>query len=1215
MELEGTFSNGANKPKILLVEDNPLTIKLVKLTLETDGYQVVFCESGNEALLKLENFKPDLILQDIRLPDIDGFVLIKQIRSLIKCENIPIIAFSGSNSLLDENKIKESGFTDFLLKPVEPSVLLKCIKRLLLEYSSQGHTKQNVALIIDDDPLQLKFTGLQFNHAGFEVIYAIDGKDGLEKAQLQHIDVIVSDVLMPKLDGFQLCKALRAIPELNAIPIILVSANYVEESDRRLAEAVGANGYVYRSLGIQEIIDTVTSCINLTSPPLPLTATSDIDKEIQARMQQQLERQVSLNIASRYRHTVQNTILGQIGTIADALLQFNDNPFVLDDILARCIDIAGLTQGVFYYSHPPNLKVRAQFGFANNLEVVDNCFNQQTALTAIMENEKPIAIPSNTISVEVCQDILEKSESHSALLLPVRNSKNMMGLFIIFAKDKMLIEEDWLVFGQNVASKFSQATELSDTFSRLVDSEQRFRQLADNIREAFFLLEPADTKILYISSAFETIWGTSIADIIKDPNSMLNSIIPEDQHVFFEMRKALHDTGQCKVEFRIMHPSGLIKWILIRGVPIYNDDEKMIRVAGTAEDITERKNIETHIKSLNRLYALLSGINSLIVRVNNRKELLTEACKVAVEMGQFDYASIGLINNTNHTLELITQHSLEAVNSKAGTLWPILSQDIFSQSEIINTIIKTKKPQWESSQQAPLECMMNHFSSNLQDIHSAIFLPLLNKEKVVGIALFLSKNNLDFNPVELKLLTDIANDISFALTVIKNKDTLNFLAYYDPLTRLYNRSSLLEQLNKKINESSISKECFGLILININKFRDINDTLGHQNGDILLNKIANRLVDISASQDIVACLGGDEFALLIPHLSDKTEIIKIVKKINTVLFKLFYIKEIPLHIEARIGVALFTCQGIDAETLWRHADVALTAAKKNKILFCQYDEEFDDYNPQNLALLGELRKAIEKEELVLHWQPKVDFKTKKTCAMEALIRWQHPTRGLIYPDDFIPFVEHTALIKPLTSWVISNAIKQAKKWYVNGYSLDVAINISVQNLQEKNIDKQILDQAAHENFPVEHIIIEITESAVMDNTEKAKLVLTKLRDAGIQIAIDDFGIGQSSLTYLKDLPITDMKIDKSFVMELDNPGNTAIVKSAFELAHSLHLSTTAEGVESEEIYLHLERLGCDVAQGYYISKPLPEKQLLEWLASTKWPCKKISNSISDININ
>ena len=429
---------------------------------------------------------------------------------------------------------------------------------------------------------------------------------------------------------------------------------------------------------------------------------------------------------------------------------------------------------------------------------------------------------------------------------------------------------------------------------------------------------------------------------------------------------------------------------------------------------------------------------------------------------------------------------------------------------------------------------------------------------------------------------------------------LDRLAYSDALTDLPNRTSLLKGVVTAIQQAQIGGTTLAILLMDLNNFREINDTLGHHNGDKVLIEVANRLRTALWDSDIVARLGGDEFAVLLPHLADQIHINLVVTKILDALTPELLIEGVPLDIQTAMGIALYPEHGLDADTLMQHADVALYSAKAKHLTHVIYNSDTDHYNPQQLALMGELRLALERDELVLHYQPVVNLATGHMIGVEALVRWQHPGRGLLFPDTFIPAAEKTGLIGPLTTWVLSTALRQQQQWQKNGITLNMSVNLSVRNLQQTDLVQEVEDTLLSFGVAPECLTLEITESAIMDDPDRAKAVLTELHDLGIRFAIDDFGIGHSSLAYLKHLPVSKMKVDKSFIMDFKDPANAAIVKTTIELAHNLGLTVTAEGVEDADALQALKLLNCNHAQGYYLSRPQPIDKLELWMRESPW---------------
>lgn len=429
---------------------------------------------------------------------------------------------------------------------------------------------------------------------------------------------------------------------------------------------------------------------------------------------------------------------------------------------------------------------------------------------------------------------------------------------------------------------------------------------------------------------------------------------------------------------------------------------------------------------------------------------------------------------------------------------------------------------------------------------------------------------------------------------------IEVLAYCDPVTGLPNRTAMQRDLAEAVASVDAGQHELVLLLLNLNYFRDINDSLGHQNGDLLLRRVADRFRDAVGESGRVASLGGDEFALLLHGTTAALDLDRALATVHDCLEAPVEVAGIPIKVETTVGIALCPRDGATADLLWRHADVALRTAKERNERQLHYHPGIDQYDPTRLALIGELHGAIAQDQLLLHYQPKLDLRSGRTIGIEALVRWKHPSRGLTFPDTFIPLAERTGLIHPLTTWVVVAALRQGLELAKAGLTLDLSVNLSARNLHEPSFSRELLTLVDAVGFPLSRLTLEITETAIMADPGRAKSVLRELHAAGIHLSMDDFGIGQSSLTYLKDLPITKMKIDKSFVMAFDEPRNACIVRSAIDLARNMGLSVTAEGIETEATYHALRDLGCDVGQGYLFSKPLGVDPLKTWLRESHW---------------
>ena len=435
--------------------------------------------------------------------------------------------------------------------------------------------------------------------------------------------------------------------------------------------------------------------------------------------------------------------------------------------------------------------------------------------------------------------------------------------------------------------------------------------------------------------------------------------------------------------------------------------------------------------------------------------------------------------------------------------------------------------------------------------------------------------------------------------------TIKYLAFYDPLTALPNRIQLLERLQTAIVDGRQGKHPVALLLVDLDRFKDINDTLGHHHGDILLYQVGSRLKRVLFEPDFVSRLGGDEFAVLLPRLAAAGHITTVIQKIMKALEAPFAIENLPIAVEASIGVALYPDHGADAEMLFQRADVAMYEAKRTGSGYAVYATELDRHSPRRLALMGALRQAIEQNQLRLHYQPKVSLTTGRTIGVEALVRWQHPEYGFISPDQFIGPAEQTGLIGPLTQWVLNTAMSDDQAWCRAGKPLAMSINLSARNLHDSRLPGQLAELMRACGGSPQRLELEITESAIMTDPVRAMEILLKVHETGVRFSIDDFGTGYSSLAYLKKLPVDAIKIDKAFVINMvKDPNDAVIVRSTVELGHNMGIKVGAEGVENKETYQRLVELGCDDAQGYYMGRPLPFDDLNRWLDESPWGIKR-----------
>jgi diguanylate cyclase (GGDEF)-like protein len=422
-----------------------------------------------------------------------------------------------------------------------------------------------------------------------------------------------------------------------------------------------------------------------------------------------------------------------------------------------------------------------------------------------------------------------------------------------------------------------------------------------------------------------------------------------------------------------------------------------------------------------------------------------------------------------------------------------------------------------------------------------------------------------------------------------------YQASHDPLTELVNRSRFDEQTRIALREAEQTPGSVAVLLMDLDRFKDVNDVLGHSFGDVVLQEVARRLKR-AASTATVARLGGDEFAVLLSSVPGTTAALAVAHRLLEVFQEPFLLDSLPVELEASIGVAVSPEHGTNAASLLQRADIAMYVAKASHTGAEVFSVDHDGNSRSRLTMLGELRRAIENDELLLYFQPQLELRTGVIRAFEALLRWDHPVRGVIAPGEFLPLAEHTGLMRPITRRVLELAARQSRAWRASGVALPISVNLSAANLHDADLPGFVTDLLADEGLPSDAFNFEITESTIMHDSGRAIEVVHQLRALGAHISIDDFGTGYSSFAYLQQLSVDEIKVDMSFVLGMvDDPDDATIVRTTVALGHSLRLEVVAEGVETSEALVMLREMGCDLAQGYWLSRPLPGPEALEWL--------------------
>ncbi len=898
------------------------------------------------------------------------------------------------------------------------------------------------------------------------------------------------------------------------------------------------------------------------------------------------------------------------------------------------------------------------------------------------------------------------------------------------------------------------------------ESEERFRQIAENIREVFWLTDPSKNEMLYVSPAYEKIWGRSCESLRKSPHAWLDAIHPDDRSRVLQAAQTKQASGDYAEDYRISRPDGSVRWIRDRAFPVLDQSGRVFRVAGVAEDITERKLQEQKIEKLSRIRAVSSEINAAIVRSRSRQELFNEACRIAVDYGNFGIAWVGLydpgartvtpaawggqddpehiktfVANVRDERSLGSGELIRAIREKA----PIFSNDIsadpdaggmrrleavkrgyrshivlplmiegqvaatlalftkdtdyFTDDEVklltelagnlsfalehiarqqkveklsrirafsseinaaivrirdrkalleetchiassqgkfetvwigtvneekqeiraavwsgfspeianrvswnsasaaqgtLNEAIRTRKPSVRNDIENELPVGGMRAEALRRGCGSTVCLPLVVDDHVVALVALFAAGTGFFDEDELALLAEVAADVSFALQSIAQQEKVEYLSYYDALTGLPNRTLFIDRLGQQFHGRSGAPSMVALILLNVERFRNINETFGRHGGDALLKLVARRLEGVFHGKDYLARIAADGFGVVVRGIQDAAGVAHAIENQAAECFREpFLLNGAELRVAAKAGIALFPADGGDADTLFKNAEAALKKARESGERYLFYASEMNARAAQALSLETRLRKAVEAQQFVLHYQPKIRLSTGAICGLEALIRWQEPGAGLIPPGYFIPILEETGLILEVGKWALARALADHGAWTVRGCPVPrIAVNVSAIQLQRHDFAAMVIDVVQQEGGNPDDLELEITESLLMKDVQESIRKLSILRDLGIQIAMDDFGTGYSSLSYIARLPINSVKIDRSFISGMaGSTQDLAIVTTIIALAHSLNLKVIAEGVETEEQANMIKLLKCDEAQGYLYSRPVPAAEI------------------------
>jgi diguanylate cyclase (GGDEF)-like protein len=606
-------------------------------------------------------------------------------------------------------------------------------------------------------------------------------------------------------------------------------------------------------------------------------------------------------------------------------------------------------------------------------------------------------------------------------------------------------------------------------------------------------------------------------------------------------------------------------------------------------DQKQREHSEVELRRLNRLYGMVSGINALAIRVRDRDDLFRNFCRIAVEQGEFLMAWIGVIDRAANKLVPMAwagfdeQSMINIRGLFAGSDGELQGKTLAART------IRDKVPVIVNDVQTDKNLVFRQMHIDA-GVRSIAMLPLLSADKVTGVFVLYTNHPEFFDAAGMKLLAELAGNFAFALDYIEKQERIDRYAYYDALTGLANRSLFLDRVTQHILAAASAGHRLAMFVFDLERFKNFNDSLGRPAGDALLVQVAEWLTQKSGNVSLTARVGADQFAVVMPVVTYEGDVLQVLeRRLAAFLSHPFRVNDVVYRIAAKVGVVMFPDDGADADTLFKNAEAAVKKAKVSGDRYLFYAQKMNETTPGTLGIENRLREALDRDEFVLHYQPKVNLATGKLTGAEALIRWNDPKGGLVLPGRFIPILEGTGLIHAVGRWALHRAMQDFQHWRSTGLpAVRISVNVSALQLRNRSFVADIEEAISITPGAAAGLELEITESLIMEDVNHSIVSLLAIRALGVTIAIDDFGTGFSSLSYLSKLPVDTLKIDRSFVADMiSGAGGMTLVSVIINMAHALKLNVVAEGVETEEQQRQLRLMRCDEMQGYLFGKPVP----------------------------
>ncbi|MGN6582061.1 MAG: EAL domain-containing protein [Bordetella sp.] len=1167
--------------RVLVVEDKEENTYYLRALLQGHGYQVESAQHGAQALVMARQCPPDVVISDLLMPVMDGYTLLRYWKADERLRQIPFIVYTATYTEYEDERLAfDLGADGFILKPCEPDLFLEKLRAVqarsavakpsaasgagLLEPTTFQHYSQTLIRKLEEKTLQLEETNRALERELTER-GAIEKEVRLKNTILQTEQETALDAILVVGENNEILTYNRKFLELWNIPESILSRNHDEP----------ALAYAARQ----------------TADPAAFVA----------------------QVRHLYEHR---------DAVCNDEVELNDGR-ILERYSAPVAGDDGAYYGRIWYFRDVTEARRIQQSLRDSAQeqrqLVDMLEIERSRLTSAQEVAKIGSWETDLTTLKVIWsaqtyrifeiDPANFQPTHAGFLERVHpeDRANVDGTFnasigvgtpcaiehrIVLPDGRIkYVEERWqTVFDEaghplRALGTCQDITERKLSDAALKASEIRYHSLIETMLEGYAYCKVtwqeegiSDFTYVEVNKAFYALTGLSDA-VGKKVSEVIPDLIRIRPEVFETCGRVIRSGKPEKFEIDLPAPIG---WL---DVTVYSTDAE--HFTAVFENITQRKESEARIRYLNRVYAMLSEINALIVRAGEQTELFRETCRIAAETGGFRMAMIAVMDRAT------------------GRLCPVASvgQDDELSARIEGVLAAPERARATMFMQAIAERRAIIANDSLHDpniifsvdyadagVRSIAVLPLIVDNAAIGLIALYAGEAEFFHQEEMRLLTDLARDISFAIDHIEKQERLTYLAYYDELTNLANRNLFMDRVGQAIRTARRRNGRVAVLLMDLDRFKNINDSLGRSSGDVLLRKIAQWLTLRVKDEKLLARVGADRFAVVIPEVRQDGNLTKLFNTMADALsVQQFELNNVNLRISSKAGVAIFPDDGDDAEMLFRNAEAALKRAKESGARYLFHTRAMTESVAHKLEMENRLRYAIDHGEFVLHYQPKVDLESGRVVGAEALIRWNDPQSGLVAPGRFIPLLEETGLIYEVGRWALGQATADFLRWRARGLqAVRVAVNVSPLQLRDQAFADVVRHILSVDPDAARGLELELTESMIMADLNQSIASLEAIRGLGVKVAIDDFGTGFSSLGYLAKLPVDTLKIDRSFIVGMtDSSEGLALVSTIISLAHGLSLTVVAEGVETQEQHRLLKLLKCDEMQGFLFSKPLP----------------------------